>query len=78
MKQLLAHLALLGRHRRETVIGGYHWSYCNHRSHALGLACWRWKNHHGYCPTHNESCWEACPEDSFAVDFYDTDHESHF
>lgn len=78
MIQLLAHLVLLGRHRRETRINGLSWAYCTHRSHALGLACWRWDTYDGQCPRHNASCYHACPEDPFAVDIYDTDHETEF
>lgn len=56
----LAHLALLGRHRRTTIIGGLHWRYCAHRSHQLRIPCWRWHAYDGYCPTHNNTCWAEC------------------
>lgn len=78
MIELLAHLALLGRHRTTLTIGGLHWRYCHHRSHALGLACWRWNVYDGQCGKHNTSCFHACPPDPFAVDIYDSEHESEF
>jgi hypothetical protein len=61
---VLAHLALLGRHRTTRIIGGYHWRYCAHRSHRMRLPCWRWFIYDGYCARHNASCWSACPEAS--------------
>lgn len=61
MAELLAHVALIGRHRRTAVIGGLHWRYCSHRSHRLGLPCWRWFIHDGYCARHNSTCWGDCP-----------------
>jgi hypothetical protein len=81
MTALLAHLRLFGRHHTTVTVGDYTWRYCNHRSHILGLRCWRWFNHDGYCADHNQSCWDKCPEDPydpFAVDIYDTDTEEPF
>ncbi|MEJ8671902.1 hypothetical protein WKI71_36720 [Streptomyces sp. MS1.AVA.1] len=60
MAELLAHVALLGRHRRTTIVGGYHWQYCGHRSHRRGLPCWRWSQWDGFCVRHNRSCWTYC------------------
>jgi hypothetical protein len=62
MTALLAHLTLVGRHHRTAVVGGYHWTYCNHRSHRLGLPCWRWFRWDSYCARHNRSCWGECGE----------------
>lgn len=78
MIEILAHIALYGRHRTTVIVGGYHWRYCNHRSHALGLRCWRWFNYDNYCPKHNRSCWDECPPDPLAVDVYETDCETDF
>lgn len=78
MINLIAHLILRGRHGRDTRVNGLTWAYCTHRSHALGLACWRWAFWQSYCVVHNQSCFAACPEDPFAVDVYETDHESEF
>lgn len=35
--------------------GGY-WRRCVHRSHRLGVPCWRGFAYDGYCGKHNESC----------------------
>lgn len=58
---LAAHLALRGRHRHTVIVGGWHWRYCNHRSHRTGARCWRWHTYDGQCARHNRSCWAACP-----------------
>lgn len=54
---ILARLSLLWRHNREVVLFGFHWKYCNHRSHVLNLRCWRWFNYDGFCVKHNGTCW---------------------
>lgn len=54
----LAHLRLLGRHGRSVMAGGWHWQYCLHRSHRLGLPCWRWHLYDGFCLCHNRTCWD--------------------
>jgi hypothetical protein len=59
---LLAHLRLLGRHRRDVMIGGIYWRYCGHRSHRWGIPCWRWFFYDGYCFRHNSTCYTDCPE----------------
>lgn len=64
---IAAHVALLGHHRKTAIVGGYHWRYCTHRSHRLGLPCWRWFIHDGYCRKHNTTCWSHCPPASPAV-----------
>lgn len=76
--QALARIALLGRHHASVNIGGLHWRYCGHRSHALGLACWRWSIYDDQCTKHNTTCYSSCPPDPFAVDIYDTDTETDF
>lgn len=63
MGELLAHLALLGRHKRETVVFGLPYRYCDHRSHQRGRRCWRWQNWDGYCWKHYASCWDVCTDD---------------
>jgi hypothetical protein len=74
---LLAHLRAFGRHRTTILVGGYHFTYCVHRSHALGLACWRWMIWDGQCSVHANSCFHGCPEDAHDS-IYDTDTETEF
>lgn len=73
----LAHLTLFGRHHTTVTVFGYHFTYCHHRSHILGLRCWRFMFWEGRCIRHANSCPDLCPEDPHP-DFYDTDHESDF
>lgn len=78
MIETLAHIILFGRRRTGVRVGGLYWHYCVHRSHALGLPCWRWSIYDAQCPKHNNTCYSSCPPDPFAVDIYDTDHETEF
>jgi hypothetical protein len=40
---------------------GY-WRRCTHRSHRLGLICWRGFTYDGFCSKHNGSCFnDGCP-----------------
>lgn len=57
---LIAHLKLMGRHRRKTVVFGLTWGYCLHWSHRWTLPCWRWAVYDGYCGKHNTSCYAIC------------------
>lgn len=76
--ELLAHLTLLGRHRKTVRLNSLTWEYCLHRSHGIQLPCWRWSEYDGQCGKHNTTCFHACPPDPFAVDIYDTDTETEF
>jgi hypothetical protein len=38
---------------------GY-WRRCEHRSHRLGLRCYRGFTYDGYCSKHNGTCFNGC------------------
>lgn len=60
-----AHFGLRLRHRRESWgywpdQGPVLWRYCIHRSHRVGLPCWRFMIYDAQCAQHNGSCYSGC------------------
>lgn len=55
-----ARVTLALRGRKPFYWSGVYWAPCIHRSHRLGLKCWRWFIYDGFCPHHNNTCWGEC------------------
>lgn len=44
-----------------------YWHCCCHKSHRLGLRCWRTADYDGFCLWHNHGCFARCPAELSAA-----------